>query len=100
MDENYSHGLLVPFVIALIIWIDWDTFVSAERRPLPFVGGATVGAAMLMLLAGTLGAELFTARISFVLMLAGVVLYFFGAKLLKLLAVPFALLILTIPIPQ
>jgi exosortase D (VPLPA-CTERM-specific) len=100
MDENYSHGLLVPFVIALIIWIDWDTFVSAERKPSPLIGGAAVGAAMLMLLAGTLGAELFTARISFVLMLAGVVLYFFGAKLLKLLAVPFALLLLTIPIPQ
>ena len=100
LDENYSHGLLVPFVIALIIWMDWDTFAGAERRPLPFVGGAVVGAAMLMLLAGTLGAELFTARISFVLMLAGVVLYFFGATVLKLLAVPFALLILTIPIPQ
>ena len=53
-----------------------------------------------MLLGGTLGAELFTQRISLVLLLAGIVVYFFGAKILRLLIVPFVLLLLSIPIPQ
>jgi exosortase D (VPLPA-CTERM-specific) len=55
---------------------------------------------LFMLLAGTLGAELFMQRVSLALMLAGVTIYFFGAKVLKLLLVPFALLLLAIPIPQ
>jgi len=54
----------------------------------------------MLLLAGTLGAELFTQRISLVVLLAGVVIYFFGVRVVKLLAVPFALLVLAIPIPQ
>ena len=53
-----------------------------------------------MLFGGTLGAELFTQRISLLIMLAGIVVYFFGTKILKILTVPFVLLILAIPIPQ
>jgi exosortase len=33
-------------------------------------------------------------------MLAGIVVYFFGTKILRLLAAPFVLLLLAIPIPQ
>lgn len=99
-DENYSHGLLVPFVIGMIIWREWDLLVSIGKRPAFFAGIALVGVSLLMLIAGTLGAELFTTRISFVLMLGGVLLYLFGWRILNLLLVPFALLLLAIPIPQ
>ncbi|MFM9905932.1 MAG: exosortase C-terminal domain/associated protein EpsI [Pyrinomonadaceae bacterium] len=99
-DENYSHGLLVPFVIALICWCEWGGLKKAIDRPAIWLGGGGVLLAILILFAGTLGAELFTQRISMVLMLAGIVVYFFGTKILQLLAVPFALLLLAIPIPQ
>ena len=99
-DENYSHGLLVPFVIAIIIWREWDALKRSAARSSVWVGGAHVFIALLLLMAGTLGAELFTQRMSLVLMLAGITIYFFGAKILQLLAVPFALLLLAIPIPQ
>lgn len=98
-DENYSHGLLVPFVIAFVIWQMKDA-ILARVDPAKWLGGATVIAALLMLIAGTLGAELFMQRISLVVMLAGVVIYFLGRKVLMLIAVPFALLLLAIPIPQ
>lgn len=98
-DENYSHGLLVPFVIGFVIWQMQDTIRSLVD-PAKWLGVATVSAALLMLIAGTLGAELFMQRISLVLMLAGVVVYFLGRRVLMLLAVPFALLLLAIPIPQ
>src|SRR5205085_12491603 len=54
----------------------------------------------MLLAAGTLGAELFTQRISFVMLVAGVILVLFGRRVLGLLAVPFALFLLAIPIPQ
>jgi exosortase D (VPLPA-CTERM-specific) len=99
-DENYSHGLLVPIVIAFIIWNQRELLTASLKRSNFVLAWIGVGVAALMLLAGTLGAELFTQRISFVVMLSAVVVYFFGRRVLSLLAVPFALLLLAIPIPQ
>ena len=99
-DENYSHGLLVPFVIGLIVWKEWHELKFLLKKPSVWLGGVSIGLALLMLLAGTLGAELFVTRMSFVLMVAGIIVYFFGTTILNLLAVPFALLLLAIPIPQ
>jgi exosortase len=65
------------------------------------IGGLSIAiGSLLLLLAGTLGAELFTQRISLVLMLAGIAVYFFGQRILQQLVVPFVLLLLAIPIPQ
>ncbi len=99
-DDNYSHGLLVPFVIGCIIWFEFDKLKAARRTPQFWLGSGLILGAILFLLGGTLGAELFTQRISLVIMLAGMVIYFWGANILKLLVVPFALLLLAIPIPQ
>lgn len=99
-DENYSHGLLVPFVIGFIVWLEFDNLKKATEKPAVMFGGAFILLAFLLLLAGTLGAELFLQRVSFAVMLAGIVVYFFGARVLRFLLAPFALLLLAIPIPQ
>lgn len=82
------------------VWLEFDKLKTALEKPLFWVGGSVVLFALLLLLGGTLGAELFTQRISLLLMLVGVVIYFFGVSILKFLVVPFALLLLAIPIPQ
>lgn len=99
-DENYSHGLLVPFVIGMIVWKEWDVFKAVAKKPALILGGLAIAFSLFLLFAGTLGAELFTTRISFVVMLAGIVLYLFGTRVLNLLLVPVALFLLAIPIPQ
>jgi exosortase D (VPLPA-CTERM-specific) len=99
-DENYSHGLLIPFVIGYIVWLEFDKLKKAFENPQTWLGFSIIILAILMLLAGTLGAELFVQRISLIVILVGIVIYFFGVKLLKLLIVPFTLLLLAIPIPQ
>ena len=99
-DENYSHGLLVPFVIAFIVWTEFDELKRAVREPFFKLGFPLVLLALAMLLGGTLGAELFTRRVSLAVMIAGIIVYFFGARILRLLVVPFLLLLLAIPIPQ
>jgi exosortase D (VPLPA-CTERM-specific) len=98
-DENYSHGLLIPFLIGFLLWFEKDELGKLEKRPAFPAGGITVLAAMLLLLVGILGAELFTQRFSLLLMLAGITIYFFGWQILKKLVVPFVLLALAIPIP-
>src|ERR1044072_4877100 len=72
-DENYSHGLLIPFVIGYMLWAERGRLAAAVGRPRVFVGAAAVVVALLMLWVGTAGAELFTQRTSLVLLLAGLV---------------------------
>jgi exosortase len=99
-DENYSHGLLIPFVIGYILWQERERFIEARTQPAVWWGAIGVGLSLLLLWAGTAGAELFVQRVSLVLMVASVVIYFWGFRLLGLIAVPLSLLILSIPIPQ
>ncbi len=98
-DENYSHGLLVPFIIGFILWSQREWLRRVEVRPSMFWGMTGVLFALLALWAGTAGAELFMQRTSLLVMLAGIALYFWGVQLLRLLIVPLFLLALAIPIP-
>jgi len=98
-DENYSHGLLIPFIIGYILWSERDRFIGIAKAPQLGWGAAAVAGALLVLLAGTAGAELFLQRASLVLMLGGIVVYFWGWRVLRLMLVPLALLALAIPIP-
>ena len=99
-DENYSHGLLMPFVIAFILWQERKRLSETRHEPWMWVGAAGIATSLFMLWAGTAGAELFLQRVSLVLMLVSVVLYFFGARVFRWLALPLFLLALSIPIPQ
>ena len=99
-DENYSHGLLIPFVVAYIVWTEWDRLRAARSAPYHRTGLVAVLLSLGLLMVAVLGSELFVQRLSLVFMLVGVTLYFFGAQVLRLLFVPFLLLLLSIPIPQ
>src|SRR5882672_5665379 len=99
-DENYSHGLLIPFVIGYILWQERQRFTDAQTSPAALWGTIGVGMSLLLLWAGVAGAELFVQRLSLMLMITSVVIYFWGFRLLRLVAVPLSLLLLSIPIPQ
>ncbi len=99
VDENYSHGLLIPFIIGYILWLQRDKFATEPARPSVLLGGLAVAFALFALWTGVAGAELYTQRMSLVLLIAGTVVYFAGLNFLKLILVPLGLLILAIPIP-
>lgn len=98
-DPNYSHGLLIPFIIGYILWAEREPLARAPQRPAVWWGGLAVACAVLLLWMGTVGAELFTQRTSLVLLIAGIVIYFWGFRVLRFIAVPLLLLALAIPIP-
>src|SRR6266571_1935903 len=39
-DENYSHGLLIPFVIGFILWSQRDRLTVQTQRPMMLWGMA------------------------------------------------------------
>ena len=98
-DENYSHGLLIPFIIGYILWAQREKLARIQKRSYVLWGGAAVVLALLALWAGVAGAELYTQRLSLILLLAGVTVYFWGFTLLRLVLIPLVLLFLAMPIP-
>src|ERR1700750_1186509 len=95
-DENMGHGFFVPIVAAFVAWQRRDQLLATPRKPSNW-GLVLIGWAALQELAGTLGAELFTARLAFVIALFGVVLYIGGKAWLKILLFPLLLLLFMIP---
>lgn len=98
-DENYSHGLLIPFVIGYILWLQRDELTAESPRPSSLWGALVIAFALFALWAGVAGAELYTQRLSLLLIIIGLLLYFFGTRLLRLMFVPLVLLFLALPIP-
>src|SRR5215216_5457597 len=98
-DENYSHGLLIPVMIGYILWTQREKLALVPVKSSVFWGGAAILLALFALWAGVAGAELYTQRLSLILLLAGIAVYFWGFKLLQMLLVPLALLFLAMPIP-
>src|SRR5438128_8603261 len=99
-DENYSHGLLIPFVITFIVWRERKQISEWEAQPATCFGAIGISVSLFALWAGTAGAELFVQRASLVMMLASIVVYFFGLRFMRFMAVPLMLSVVSIPIPQ
>ncbi len=49
-DDNYSHGLLVPFVIGYIVWLEFDWLKKAIAKPQFLLGGSSILFALLLIL--------------------------------------------------
>ena len=97
-DENMGHGFFVPVVAGFIAWQRRDLLLATSRKPNGW-GLFLVVFAAVEALAGTLGAELFTARLAFVIALVGVILYLGGTRWVRILSFPLLLLLFMIPIP-
>ena len=98
-DQDMGHGFFVPLVAGYIVWQRRRKLSSIARQP-SIWGLSLVIYAAIQALAGTVGAELFTARIAFILSLTGIILYLGGKAWVKELAFPLLLLLFMIPIPQ
>jgi len=92
----YSHGFLIPLVSGFIFWEKRHQLKQAN----PFPPGILVIALGLALhVIGLLSSLNFLSAISFMVVLSGLVLYFWGNKGLQALLFPICFLIFMIPFP-
>jgi exosortase len=97
-DPNYSHGFFVPIGCGLLLWTSRKAWMGKPVRPSAY-GLLFIGAALGLLVIGTLGAEIFLPRASLVVLLGGLVIYFAGWATLGAVKAPWLSLFLMIPLP-
>src|SRR5713226_9509204 len=71
-DPDYGHGFLVPLFSGYVLWRERERWARAESKPSNF-GLLVMAGAVVLLIGGSLGAELFTSRVSFIVLLAGMI---------------------------
>ncbi len=97
-DADYGHGFFVPLFSGYILWRERERWTRTKIKPANFGFAVMIGAIGLLIL-GSLGAELFTSRFSLLALLAGMILFLAGWKMLHAVSFPLSYLMWMIPIP-
>jgi exosortase len=97
-DSNYSHGLLIPF-ISLYFFIKVQSRLRVTQSFPDNKGLLFILSALVFFVLASVGGELFIQRVSFVVILYGLVLFLEGQAVGKLLRFPIFLFLFAIPLP-
>ena len=97
-DQNYSHGFFVPLFSAFAVWQERARLSRIVPKP-SWSGLGIAALGMCTLIVGQLGAELFLARTSLLIVLAGLIVLFSGWTMFRAVLFPWAFLFLMVPMP-
>ncbi|WP_447986187.1 exosortase A [Nitrospira sp. Nam74] len=97
-DPDYSHGFLVPVLVGYFVWERWDRLKVIRISP-SLWGIALLASGLLMLVIGSIGAELYLQRSSLIVVIAGLVLLIMGRDALKTFMFPIAFMLFMVPLP-
>jgi exosortase len=99
VDEDVSHGFFVPLVAGYVAWQKKDEILG-QPWTTNYLGLIITLYGSIQLIIGSLGAELFLQRTSFIIILAGAVLLTGGWKVLKACWLPIFILLFMVPLPK
>ncbi|MGA9526796.1 MAG: VPLPA-CTERM-specific exosortase XrtD [Terriglobales bacterium] len=97
-DPNFSHGFFVPAFALFVLWQNRTRLRAVPIGP-SWSGLPLIAFALVMLLFGVLGVELFTSRASFLVLIAGLIILFRGWPMFRAVLFPWAFSFLMIPLP-
>jgi exosortase len=97
-DPNFSHGFFVPLFAAFVTWQERSRLARVKLRPV-WSGALILGFGLCVLIVGQMGAEIFLGRLSLLIVLAGLIVFFLGWSFFRAVLFPWAFLVLMIPIP-
>ena len=98
-NEDYSYGLLIPFVSGFIIYLKWSQLQQPNWHP-SWLGLGVMALGFCLYIFGELITDIYIASISFLVVLIGIVFLFGGWKLTRFLAFPLLILFLVVPLPD
>jgi exosortase D (VPLPA-CTERM-specific) len=97
-QEEYSHGFLIPVIVAWLLWTRRDTLKASIGRP-SWTGPTLILLAAGMHVVGKLSALYFLSQLGFIIALFGIALGFGGYSLFKVIFIPISFLFFAIPLP-
>jgi exosortase D (VPLPA-CTERM-specific) len=98
-DPEYGHGYFVPAFSLYLLWENRKRLKAIKVAP-SWAGLPIVAFGLVMLVVGVLGIELFTSRVSLLVLLAGLIILFRGLEFFRAIFFPWAFLFLMIPLPK
>ncbi len=98
-DPNFQHGIFVPVFALFVVWQDRKQLAAIAPAP-SWIGLPLIVPSMVALVLGVLGAEIFSQRVSLLILLAGLIILFEGWKFFRAVLFPWAFLFLMVPIPS
>ena len=98
-DPNFQHCYFVPAFSLYVLWQNRQKLRATPVTP-AWSGLIFVLAALLLLVLGVLGIELFTQRISLLILLGGLIVLFCGWEFFQAVFFPWAFLFLMVPLPK
>src|SRR5579864_4722132 len=97
-DPNFSHGFFVPVFSLFVLWQERGRLADLPLQP-SWWGLLYVALGLFVLVVGQMGAELFLSRVSLLLVIAGLTVFFLGWSFFRAVLFPWGFLLLMIPIP-
>ncbi len=97
-EEDYTHGFLILPLALYFVWERREALKALEQRP-AVLGAVLLSLGLLMLVVGSVGAELFLQRFSVIVVIGGLTWLILGTRFLRELAFPIAFLVFMIPLP-
>jgi exosortase D (VPLPA-CTERM-specific) len=98
VQEEYSHGFLIPIVAAWLIWTRRQVLLASFGSP-SWVGALFILLAMFMHLVGELSAIFILSQLALIVVLLGITLAVGGFSLLRAAFFPIIFLVFAIPLP-
>jgi len=97
-DSYYSHGVLVPFVCAYLIWLKRKKLASIPRQPSPCGMGVIISGIFVFVVSSVFRVY-FSSLFSLLLVIAGIILCLYGSKILRAVLFPLLFLFFMMPLP-
>jgi len=98
VNEDYSYGLLLPFVSFYIVYLNWPNIKSSLGKP-SWTGFIVIAFGFILLIFGKIAFDSFTPQLSIMVVLTGIILIIGGKELLRALGFPLLILYLILPLP-
>lgn len=97
-NPNYSHGFLIPPVVAFLLWRERRRFIEATGRGSAF-GLVLIGLALVGQVVSIRAGVFMTQGYSFVLLLFGLSLFLCGGRATRIVWFPLSYLVFMLPMP-
>ncbi len=98
-DSYYSHGILIPFVTAFLIWQRRDVLKKIKPETSPW-GLMLFFLGIAIHLLSSLFRVYFSSGFSMIIVLFGLILHFYGSKVFKEVVFPISFLAFMVPLPM